>query len=293
MQRFRLATLLAVSTLALAACGGNGSSVVNTGVSAQDAQVRFLNAAPDLATINYLFWPSSGTRPTTPAASNFAYGAITAFAGYSVGTYNFEVDNPSSGTTDLPVCSIPTLNGGQNYTIVVAGSGANHTCLVFNDEAYTNTGAARLHHASPALNATGVSNISWGADANGVPATTLISTTSYPASATTVEPVVPVGDVVSSQGTGVVEYSVGPSPGNATTPTAGSPLTPTYNVQASSAIVGGTQPPTQPDTTGAIPPIGVTNYTGVSLFAIDCVTAPTGASPCVGGTTVLAVFDNK
>ncbi|MGD1068492.1 MAG: DUF4397 domain-containing protein, partial [Vulcanimicrobiaceae bacterium] len=261
MQSLRLATLFAVSTLALAACGGNGSSVVNTGVSAQDAQVRFLNAAPDLATINYLFWPSSGTRPTSPAAQNFAYGAITAFAGYTVGTYNFEVDNPTSGTTDLPVCSIPTLNGGQNYTIVVAGSGTKHTCLVFNDEVYTNTGAVRLHHASPALDAAGVTNISWGGDPNGVPATTLIATTSYPTSATSVQPIVPVGSVLSSQSTsggGVVEYSVGPAPGNAAAPTAGSPFTPTYNVQATSAIVSGSE--TQPDTTGVIPPIGVTGY---------------------------------
>jgi hypothetical protein len=291
MQSLRLATLLAVATLALAACGGNGSSVVNTGVSAQDAQVRFLNAAPDLATIDYSFWPTTGTRPTTPAASNFAYGAITTFSGYTVGTYNFEVDNPTSGTADLPVCSIPTLNGGQNYTIVVAGSGTSHTCLVFNDENYTNTGAVRLHHASPALNATSVSNISWGGDANGVPATTLISTTGYPSSSTSVQPVVPVGDVQSNQGTGIVEYSVGPSPSNAAAPTAGSTFTPTYNVQASTAITPSNL--NQPDTTGAIPPVGVSPYTGVSLFAIDCVTAPKGAAPCVGGTTVLAVFDDK
>ena len=285
MLRLRLAALLAApALLMLAACGGNGSNVVGTGVSAQDAQVRFLAAAPDLATFDYRFWPTSGTRPTSPAASNFPYGQITTFAGYSVGTYNFEVDQPGTSTTDLPVCSIPTLNGGQNYTIVVAGTGATHTCLVFNDAVFTNTGATRLHHASPALNAAGTSTIVWSAQAGATPSTSLIAAATFPTAASQVQPVIAVGDVTGQP----VTYAVGPSP-SGTNPPAGSTFTPTYTLQSTAFLDG--QGLSQPDTSGVVP---YSTYPGTSLFAIDCITtAPTGASPCVAGTTVLGVFDNK
>jgi hypothetical protein len=285
MLRLRLAALLAApAMLMLAACGGNGSNVIGTGVSAQDAQVRFLAAAPDIASFDYRFWPSSGTRPTNAAATNFPYGQITTFAGYSVGTYNLEVDQPGTSTTDLPVCSIPTLNGGQNYTIVVAGTGSTHTCLVYNDAVFTNTGATRLHHASPALNAAGTSTIVWGAAAGAVPSTSLVAAAQFPTSAANVQPTIAVGDVTGTP----VTYSVGPSP-SGTNPLAGATFTPTYTLTSTNFLVG--TGPSQPDTSGVVP---YSTYPGTSLFAIDCITtAPAGASPCVAGTTVLGVFDNK
>jgi hypothetical protein len=285
MQRLRLAVLFALpAMLALAACGGNGSSVIGTGISAQDAQVRFLNGAPDIASFDYRFWPSSGTRPTSPAGTSFGYGAITSFASFSVGAYDFEVDQDGTSTTIIPVCSIPTLNGGMNYTIVVAGTGGTHTCLVFNDENYTNTGAVRLHHASPAANAAGTSTVVWGGAAGLTPSSVVIAAATFSNTAQ-VQPVVPVGDVTGTP----VTYSVGASPGGAN-PAAGATFSPTYTLASTSVIQGGASG-SQPDASGVIP---YSTFPGVSLFAVDCTgTAPTGASACIANTTVLGVFDNK
>ena len=117
-MQFRYIALLAVSTLALAACDDDEITVPN-----QTASVRFVNASATNATVN-------GTVAGTATASNIAFQTgSAACANVPAGTQTVGFTN-STGTAIGSGASFNFV-AGQRYTVVLYGNGNTQ---VFTDE---------------------------------------------------------------------------------------------------------------------------------------------------------------
>ena len=86
MKLLRLAAIVAVpAALSLAACSGGSSGVIgnNVGTGGQQANIRFVNGAPDLGSNVDIYFQATGAgAPSAPASSttaNVAYGVVTPF----------------------------------------------------------------------------------------------------------------------------------------------------------------------------------------------------------------------
>ncbi len=103
-----LATLMAVSTCLLAACGGSGSG-------GGDAQWRVLNLTGDLPSVDVY-----SDTTNTPAFSGVATGVVSQYSTIAAATYVMRV--AATGNTNTLFSGSYTLSANQHYTGLVWGS---------------------------------------------------------------------------------------------------------------------------------------------------------------------------
>jgi hypothetical protein len=291
MNLSRVAAIAAVPVaLSLAACGGGSSGFVNNniGTGGQQSNIRFVNGSPDLGTnIDIYFQATGAAAPGAPAAgttTNVPYGVITPFIQESptAGTVTVRAAGASSSSPALLAlaCPIPQMATNAKYTVAISGSGATHTCLVFQDFDYNAAPQYRMHNAS--LNA---------------PATIAYTTTGTPPSATATyngSQVAARGGNTSSVG-GTTYTAVQPAGpiGNPADPTfvigtnTGGPTFPvTASLEAKFLFSSGSL--AQPNTTGTL---NFPSTAGTSVFAIDCATPPATGVQCNAGVALIGTFD--
>ncbi len=291
MNLSRVAAVVAVPVaLSLAACSGGSSGFINNniGTGGQQANIRFVNGSPDLGSnIDIYFQATGAAAPGAPASSsttNVAYGVVTPFIQESpvAGTVTVRAAGASSSGAALLglACPIPQMAVNAKYTVSISGSGATHTCLVFQDFDYTAAPQYRVHNAS--LNA---------------PATVAYGTTSTPATATATysgTQVAPRGGNSSAVG-GTTYTQVQPAGpiGNPADPTfvigtnTGGPTFPvTVSLEAKYLFSSGSL--AQPDTSGTL---NFPSTAGTSIFAIDCSAPPAAGVQCNAGVALIGTFD--
>jgi hypothetical protein len=147
-MQFRYIALIAVSTLALAACDDDEITAPN-----DTASVRFVNASSTNATAN-------GTVAGTAMASNIAFqGGSGACVNVPTGTQTVGFTN-STGTA-IGGGSSFNFVGGQRYTVVLYGNGNTQ---VFQDEFNTPTSG---NNGIRFINATSTAGDVFGTTATG------------------------------------------------------------------------------------------------------------------------------
>lgn len=297
MKFLRLAALAAVpAALSLAACSGGSSGVIgnNVGTGGQQANIRFVNGAPDLGSNVDIYFQATGAgAPSAPASSstaNVAYGVTTPFIqeAPTAGTILVRAAGSSSSgaVLDSLSCPLPQLSNNSKYTVAIAGVGTgNHTCLVFQDFDYSAAAQYRVHNASRNALASIAYTTSTTNTAPGTQATYNGSqvanrggnTAAPPATYTTVQPAGPIGNASSNP-----SFVIGPNTGGPT-------FTVLDSLNASSLFASGSL--AQPDTSGTL---NFPNTAGTSLFAIDCTPAAVAAMPgvqCNSGVALVGTFD--
>jgi hypothetical protein len=289
-----LVSLLVLPAVALlfAACGGGGG--VTSNVVPQNANIRFVNAAPGAAgaanNLDIYFTATNSTASTMPLFTNIAYGNITNFGtqlAHNSATVTLRPGNSTNTTAPLGTCSIPQLSANNNYTIVIVNNTFNAngsiTCSLFDDLNYTAPGQFRFHDASPA----GATTIGSFGTTNG---TTVTSFTVIGAAAfqSTVQQNPQGGFATVTPVTGItsgvpVGFAVG------ATATAGTVEAPIVQMTASQLVAPGAT--TQPDTANTLPGGGFNN---ASIFAVDCTgaTTPQGTA-CASGVALIGTLDSR
>lgn len=295
MKFSRLAALVALSALPLAACSGGSSGVLgnNIGTGGQAANIRFVNGSPDLGNVDFYFQATGAAAPGAPAGSN------TANVAYAV-TTPFIAESPTAATVlvraagasaSAPVldslsCPIPQLANNAKYTIAVAGVGiGNHRCLMFQDFDYSVAAQYRVHDASLAAASTLAYTTSSTNTAPGTQATYNGAQVanrggvsgSSGAVYTPVPPAGPIGNATSNP-----SFVIGPNTGGPT-------FTVLDSLNASALFASGST--VQPDTSGSL---NFPGTAGTSLFAIDCTPASVAALAgvqCNGGVALIGTFD--
>jgi Domain of unknown function (DUF4397) len=290
MNLSRVAAIVAVPVaLSLAACGGGSSGFVNNniGTAGQQANIRFVNGSPDLGSnIDVYFQATGAAAPGAPAAgttTNVPYGVITPFIQESpvAGTVTVRAAGASSSSAALLglACPIPQMATNAKYTVAIAGSGATHTCLVFQDFDYNAAPQYRVHNAS--LNAP--ASIAY--TTTGTPTTT-------PATYSSAQVAARGGNAAAAGTTYTQVQPAGPI-GNPTDPTfviganTGGPTFPvTVSLEAKYLFSSGSL--AQPNTSGTL---NFPSTAGTSVFAIDCAAPPATGVQCNGGIALIGTFD--
>ena len=157
MRRLSAPFAFAVAS-ALAACGNN-STVVSSSAAPTPAPIqsnlRFVNGAPDLGSVDFYF-EATGVTASAPAGTSttdVAYAVVTPFVAESPGAGTVVVRAAGSSASSAPLdnlsCPIPQMVLNQTYTVVVSGIGSgNHRCVLFQDIVYTTTPEYRVHDAA-------------------------------------------------------------------------------------------------------------------------------------------------
>ena len=297
MNLSRLAAALALpATLSLAACGGGSSGVLgnNLGTGGQQANIRFVDGAPDLGgNVDIYFQATGAAPPSAPAGANtanVAYGVVTPFIAEPPVAGNVLIraaGSVSSGPVlDSLSCPIPQMANNSKYTVAIAGVGTgNHTCLVFQDFDYSTAAQYRVHNAS--RNAAAA--LAYNTAATSTPPGTAIpyvgsqvanrggNAFTPPTTYTAVQPAGPIGNATSNP-----SFAIGPNTGGPTFPAQDT-------LNASALFSSGST--AQPDTSGSL---NFPNTAGTSVFAIDCTPASVAAFPgvqCNGGVALIGTFD--
>jgi Domain of unknown function (DUF4397) len=95
-----------------------------TAPTSGDAQIRVVNAAPNLAAADvYIVPPGADLSTTTPVAQSLAFEAATSYQNEAAGTYHIFLTVPGSTFAYLDSGPI-SFSAGQNRTVVVLISGA-------------------------------------------------------------------------------------------------------------------------------------------------------------------------
>lgn len=294
MKLTRLAALVAVpAALSLAACGGGSSGVLgnNVGTGGQTANIRIVNGSPDLGTNIDLYFQATGAAAPGSTANgasttNVPYGQISPFfqEPITAGTVTVRSTGASSSSAALGglACPVPQLQTNGKYTVVIAGTGAGHTCRLFQDFDYNASGVQyRVHDAASSLGAQiayGSTNAGTAAPYNSSNVATLGSSAVAPAATyTAVQPAGPIQNPTSDP-----VFVIGAN-------TAGATIAPIDSLDSKSLFASGSL--TQPNTAGSL---NFPNTAGTSLFAIDCTSASVAAMPgvqCNSGAALIGTFD--
>lgn len=289
-----LVALLAIpAALSLAACGGGSSSVSN--ITGQSASIRFVNASPDAGSVDLYYVPTGQTRGTTATIVGASYTAISDFAAEPLTAGQVFIYPTGTSTTPLAIsCNVPQLANNAKYTVVISGQKAKNTaqCTLFQDFDYTANGQVRVHHASPAAAAAGLSTVAFGFYTPPFSAATPLAvagTATFPGFATSggtpQATFASTGVVNVSSTTSPIGVAVGANPASST-----ATFTGIVNVDASKFTTPGSS--AQANATGTIPGGG---YNNGSVFAIDCGTntsTPQG-TVCASGVALIGTFDSK
>jgi hypothetical protein len=297
MKLSRLAAFVAVpAALSLVACGGGSSGVFgnNVGTGGQQANIRFVNGAPDLGgNVDIYFQATGAGAPSAPAGSNtanVAYGVTTPFIQEppTAGTILVRAAGSSASgpVLDSLSCPLPQLSNNSKYTVAIAGVGTgNHVCLVFQDFDYSAAAQYRVHNASRNAPASLAYTTSTTSTAPGTQATyngAQIAarggnSATPPTTFTAVQPAGPIGNASSNPA-----FVIGPNTGGPT-------FTVLDSLNASSLFASGSL--AQPDTSGSL---NFPSTAGSSLFAIDCTPAAVAAMSgvqCNAGVALIGTFD--
>lgn len=291
--RALVALLTIPAALSLAACGGGSSGVSN--ITGQAASIRFVDGSPDAGTVDLYYVPTGQTRGATPTVANAAFGTIGDFQTEALTAGQVFVYPAGTSTTPLGIsCNVPQLANNAKYSVVISGQVAKGTaqCTLFQDFDYTANGQVRVHHASPAAAAAGLSTVAFGFYTPPfVPTATIgvAGTATFPGFTAPGGP--PQASFASTGVTNVttttspIGVAIGQNPASATN---------TFNgiaaIDAAKFVNPGTA--TQSNTAGTIPGGGFNN---ASIFAVDCGTnasTPQG-SACTSGVGLIGTFDSK
>ncbi len=295
MKCLRALLIAAPLALALTACGGGGSTTL-ANATGQASSIRYVNGSPDIGTVDLYYIPTGQTLGATPQVPTAAYGTISDFqsepstAGQ---VFAYPAGNKSTPTLS---CSIPQMSNNGLYTVVISGQVAQHTlqCSLFQDTPTSATGQVRVHHASPAAAAVGLSTIAFGfynAPYNAVNQPTLgvAGAAPFPGFATAggvqQNSFVTVGVSTVTSTSTAIGIGAGTYPVNAS-----GVFTPALTIDAAKLVNPGTT--TAGDTAGTIPG---PSYNNASIFAIDCgtnATTPQGTT-CASGAGLIGSFDSK
>lgn len=293
MNTTRLAAIAAFPiALSLVACSGGSSGVIgnNVGTGGQQANIRFVNGAPDLGSVDFYYQATGAAAPGSPASSTTAgitYAVTTPFVAEAPTAATIIVRaagaSSSAPALDSLSCPIPQLANNAKYTVAIAGiGGGSHRCLVFQDFDYSTAAQYRVHNASLNAAATLAYATSSTSTAPGTAATyngSQIATRGGNASAgsatyTAVQPAGPIGNATSNPA-----FVIGPNTGG-----------PTFTVldalNASAVFASGST--AQPDAGGTL---NFTGTAGTSLFVIDCTTSPAPGVQCNSGIALIGTFD--
>ncbi len=152
----RLGVLTAIGAIALSGCGNNGLNTLGTTTS--QSAFRFINGSPDLGNVDvYLQGTNNGA-----AATNLAYGSMSAISTLNTQSYTVTVTATGSKTSTKLTCPLNSVAASTRYTIVIAGKVAGGStplglqCQSFGETYYSIPSGQfqlGLHQASPALNA--------------------------------------------------------------------------------------------------------------------------------------------
>jgi hypothetical protein len=291
MNLSRVAAIVAVPVaLSLAACSGGSSGFINNniGTGGQQSNIRFVNGSPDLGSnIDIYFQATGAAAPGSPASgttANVPYGVVTPFIQESptAGVVTVRAAGASASSPALLslACPIPQMSANAKYTVAIAGTGATHTCLVFQDFDYNSAPQYRVHNAS--LN---------------TPASIAYSTTGTPATPTATYNSAQVaargGNTSAAGGSTYTQVQPAGPIGNPADPTfvigtnTGGPTFPvTVSLEAKYLFASGSL--AQPNTSGTV---NFPSTAGTSIFAIDCTAPPATGVQCNGGVALIGTFD--
>jgi len=291
MNFSRVAAIVAVPVaLSLAACGGGSSGFINNniGTGGQQSNIRFVNGSPDLGSnIDIYFQATGAAAPGAPAAgstTNVAYAVITPFIQEPpvAGTVTVRAAGANSSSAALLglACPIPQMATNAKYTVAISGSGATHTCLVFQDFDYATAPQYRVHNAS--LNA--AASVAYNTTGTPPAATATYAGTQVAARGgnsaavggttyTQVQPAGPIGNAADPT------FVIGPNSGGPTFPVQ-------VSLEAKSLFSSGSL--AQPNTSGTL---NFPSTAGTSVFAIDCAAPPAAGVQCNSGVALIGTFD--
>lgn len=121
MKNFRWWSVvgMAAAGVVLSGCGGKGND------SAGNASLRVVNATATHASIDLLV---NGTVSASATASD----AVSTYASPSSGSVTLQINDAGVGTA--LATSVPTLTGGNHYTVVAYESGATVKTVILNED---------------------------------------------------------------------------------------------------------------------------------------------------------------
>lgn len=147
----RSVLLASGSALALAGCGGAGSSPNALPGQSGNVRVRYGEGAPTLEALINGVPQSIGTAylqvDSKTVVSVFTYGSITSFLTLSPGVHSLTARD-TLGYAVGPL-KMPSLSAGKRYTLIVVGSYPNYRVLAFEEPATQGTAQLSLYQASP------------------------------------------------------------------------------------------------------------------------------------------------
>jgi hypothetical protein len=154
-MKFRLASVVASSLLAMTACGGSSSSSSSMPpVSSGTVRVRFADGAPELEALINGYPQSIGSAylqvDGQTVTSEFDYGTFTNFLFLSPGAHSLEALD-SLGYRVGPV-KVAALTAGKQYTLILVGTYPKYSVLAFEEPASSKGNAQlSLYEASPSV----------------------------------------------------------------------------------------------------------------------------------------------
>jgi Domain of unknown function (DUF4397) len=119
VKNFRLWSWVGVAGLVLSGCGGSG------GDSSSNASLRVVNATLTHASIDLLV-------NSTVSASATASDTASAYVSPASGSVTLQINDAGAGTA--LATSVPTLTGGNHYTMVVYESGSTVKTVILNED---------------------------------------------------------------------------------------------------------------------------------------------------------------
>jgi len=246
---------LAVVVLAVAGAVSGCGPAINNGLttgstSTNVASLRFINGSTNAPTVDaYL-----NATTNLPIASGLIYAQVGSLININIEP-NIILLVQKTGTTDnnttagdrLGSCALPSLVGGDVYTIVLAGDVNVATgptafqCQIFNETTATAPAAVsgnfvvRFHHAAPMIAASGTSTVSYGTfNPNPSPSPASATSTPVPASYNA-----PLGNAVFTAPTAGVAIGIAtaePAPGVTAAPGVGVYVTNTTTAVPTSVL---------------------------------------------------------
>lgn len=284
-----LALLAFPAALSLAACGGGSTTGIGNSIGLQQ-QLRFVNGAPDVPSVDLFFTSSGNVASTTALVPSLTYGGITDF-GVEPTTSAQVFIHPAGSATVLGSCAIPQSNNNDKISLVIVDSttAGTLTCTEFKDFDYTTPGQYRVHHAAARASVANPT-FSFGTT-SGVAAATFVTagTATFPGTFFTTPQLAAGSAGVNGpvSGSTPVGFAIG---ANAQT---GTTIATMAQINANRFISPAIFPAvssTQPDAANTLPGGGFNNG---SIFAVDCsATTPQGTA-CVGGVALIGSFDTK
>ena len=161
---------------ALTACSGSGGAGGILGGLSNNAYIRVINGSPDAGTIDV-------TIDGNVKGTNLAYGAVGVFNSFAAGTHTANVYHAGNDNGTPLATGQVSINGAQDYTVVVTGevhpsyqASTNLGFETFTEQPFNTSsagGALNYHNASPFVAATGGANLAsvqFGYSLNSAPA---------------------------------------------------------------------------------------------------------------------------